>query len=116
MTSVISTPIPTQVNEPVGPSPLDTPTPLPPQPEPETSAERAVADLAERLNVAPEQIEVVSVVTEDFPAQNLGCPTGTTPAVDVPAFVIGEEITLRVEDEWYIYRARGRQLVYCGTR
>jgi hypothetical protein len=75
-----------------------------------------VAHLAERLSVDPGSIEVVSVVTEDFPAQNLGCPTGTPTGVDVPAFVIADEITLRVGDALYVYRARGRQLVYCGTR
>jgi len=100
------------------PAPIskDQSSPAPPFPT-DPPADRAVNDLAQRLQVPPDAITVVSVATTDMPAQNLGCyPDGKAPQVDIPAFVMGEEIVLRQGDQEYIYRARGSLVVYCGQR
>ena len=84
-------------------------------PVPGSGAERAVADLAARLGVEPETIEVVRITADDFPAQNLGCPLpgGKKPEPVQPAFVMGQEIVLAVGEQQYVYRARGSMVVFC---
>lgn len=75
---------------------------------------QAVDDLARRLGVAPAEVEVVAVTTDEFPLQNLGCPTGPSKEEPVlPAFVVGQIIHLRVGDDVYEYRAHGRRVVFC---
>jgi len=119
-------PLPTEVpskEAPVYPlSPMLPPAPtLPavstPPPEPEGAVARAVADLARRLEIAPEEIEIVTVFYDAFPAQGLGCPLPDRPvkstAPDRPALVTGQVIQLRVADEVYVYHARGTQVVFC---
>ena len=85
-------------------------------PVPGSGAARAVADLAARLEVEPEIIDVVRIITDDFPAQNLGCPLpgGKTPEPVQPAFVMGQEIVLAVEEQQYVYHAHGGVVVFCG--
>jgi len=101
----VLTPVPTSF-------PISTPTP-----EPEGAIARAVADLAQRLKVAPEEIAVSAVFYDTFPAQGLGCPLpdrlSKDTAPDRPAWVTGQVIQLRVADERYVYHARGTQVVFC---
>jgi hypothetical protein len=65
--------------------------------------------------VEPETIEVVRITADDFPAQNLGCPLpgGKEPKPVQPAFVMGQEIVLRVAGQQYVYHARGSVVVFC---
>ena len=84
-------------------------------PTPGSGAERAVADLAARLGVETETIDVVRITADDFPAQNLGCPLtgGKEPEPVQPAFVMGQEIVLAVGEQQYVYHARGSVVVFC---
>ena len=75
---------------------------------------RAVADLADRLKIQTEAVQVVSVTQGDFPIDDLGCGAGKSDIVR-PAFVIGWEITLEADNQQYTYRAHGGQLVACDT-
>ncbi|HEC34121.1 MAG TPA: hypothetical protein ENI37_05325 [Chloroflexi bacterium] len=106
-TPVYISPIPTQ-------SPALMPSTLPPAPG-EPAVARAVADLAARLDVDPDAVTVVRISADDFPAQNLGCPSpgGKGPEPVQPAFVTGQEIVLRVGEQQYVYRAHGGSVVFC---
>ena len=88
-----------------------------PPPESEGAVARAIVDLARRLEIAPEEIEVITVFYDAFPAHGLGCPLPDRPskgaAPDRPALVTGQVIQLRVADEVYVYHARGTQVVFC---
>jgi hypothetical protein len=67
-----------------------------------------------------DEITVVHVQADEFPASNLGCPGKE--ARPIPAIVSGIEISLAAGDREadnglrYVYRARRNQLVYCGSR
>ena len=80
-----------------------------------TAVARAVADLAARLGIAPDAVEVIRISADDFPAQNLGCPApgGKEPEPVQPAFVTGQEIVLAVGEQQYTYRAHGGVVVFC---
>ena len=97
-------------------SPLALPTFQPGKSLPPPS-ERALAELATRLEVDPDTIIVVSVTQQEMPIQYLGCPPeGVTPRADMPAMVFGEEVVLRHDDTEYVYHAHLVQLFYCGER
>lgn len=85
--------------------------------QPGSGAARAVADLAARLGVEPETIDVVRITADDFPAQNLGCPPpgSREPPVQL-AFVTGQAIVLAVGERQYVYHAHGGVVVFCGER
>ncbi len=86
---------------------------------------RAKTDLAQRLDISVDEIEVVSTTVDEFPGENFGCPdrfkTDDTsvgkqaqPESGVsPAFVTGTEIVLGVNGTQYIYRGKGTQVVFC---
>ncbi|HBY95681.1 MAG TPA: hypothetical protein DEP84_17295 [Chloroflexi bacterium] len=104
---------PPLATQPASPSPA---TPFPALERREVVAQ-AVADLSGRLGVEPAAVEVVDVTTDEFPVQNLGCPSGPSKEEPVrPAFVLGEIIHLRVAGVVYEYRAHGRQVVFCGQQ
>jgi hypothetical protein len=68
--------------------------------------------------VSESEIEVVRVFADEFPAQNLGCPSekkepGLMEPVQ-PAFVTGKEILLEVQDQQYSYRVHGGKIVFCS--
>lgn len=79
--------------------------------------ELAKKDLAERLGIAVEEITLVSVVTTDFPLQDLGCPQPDQkePGFTLPSFVIGHEVVLHAEGRDYTYRVHRSQVVLCGS-
>jgi len=87
-------------------------------PDPELVVAQAVTALSARLDVAPEMIEIIRVSTDEFPIQNLGCPSqkGKEPEPVQPAFVTGREIVLAVGDRRYTYRAHGSALVFCKEK
>lgn len=79
----------------------------------ETSlAAQARSDLAARLKLSPDEVEVVSVERTEMPVGSLGCDPSTK--VQLPGLIIGDEITLRVGDQEYVYRSDGVRLVLCS--
>jgi hypothetical protein len=76
---------------------------------------QAITDLAERLGVEPNGVEVIRVSTDEFPSQNLGCPSlgDKTPSPVQPAFVTGWEIVLAADGQEYLYRAHAGVVVFC---
>lgn len=73
---------------------------------------QAALDLARRLNVPAERVELVSANRTEMPAGSLGC--GPTEGVGQPALIIGDEIVLRAGGLEYTYRSDGRRLVPCS--
>ncbi len=83
--------------------------------EPITAVQRAIEDLAARLTIEPDVIQVVSVADDDFPVDGwLGCGKIKSEVVR-PAFVTGQSIRLRAQNIIYEYRAHGGQLVFCDA-
>jgi hypothetical protein len=105
--------LPTQPTAPIA-SHLSTP--MPQGSKVDALVRQMMDDLARRNQVAAESIEVVSVTSDEFPADNLGCPSLEKPPLPMPAIVTGFEILLKVGDQTYAYRARGTQVVFCGER
>ncbi len=111
-------PLPTQPTSPLpmrGVSPLPAATPSPGSVPTATIrsqlgvVKRAVADLADRLEIPIEAVQIISVTQNDFPVDDLGCGAVR------PAFVTGWEIVLEANHQQYIYHAHGGQLVACDT-
>jgi len=73
---------------------------------------QARLDLAGRLNMPAEEIEVVSVEQTEMPTGSLGC--GETGGIQNPGLIIGEEITLRAGGREYTYHSDGQRLVPCS--
>ncbi len=81
----------------------------------EAAANRALADLAQRLGVPEAGIEVISVTPAELALPDLGCPqTKATESAVIPAFVMGWVIQLRASGQMHEYHAHGAQLAYCG--
>ena len=99
-------------------SPLNTPLPTSSRTstlEPGPAIQRARKDLAARLTLNIDAIQVVRVVDDTFPDDGgLGCGT-IKPDVVRPAFVTGQSIRLRANNIIYEYRAHGEQLVFCDA-
>lgn len=87
------------------------PTPVP-NVEMDPAVARARGDLAQRLNVAAESVQVISSTFEET-QQGLACQEkvqGTEP----PAAIVVQVIVLQSGRLQYQYRARGEQNVFCG--
>lgn len=86
-----------------------------PEPEPSSTegqgapVEEAVADLAQRLDVEPDEITVMGVEPFEFPDSSLGVPQpGMSYAeVTIPGIIV----RLRVDDDRYTYHAAGKRVV-----
>ncbi len=88
---------------------------------------RARTDLAQRLGISVDEIEVASTTVDEFPGNNFGCldrfkQNGTLfgkqsqPESGVsPALVTATEVVLDVPSHAtrYIYRGKGTQVVFC---
>jgi len=109
-----------------GESPLSTPTASEPTPvivepapttgEPTVPPEAAEItlvkeDLAQRLNIAVDQIRVVSVRAVDWPDTSLGCPKPNMFYAEV--ITPGFEITLEANGQGYTYHTGGGDYVLC---
>jgi len=81
---------------------------------PEKTITSAQEDLASRLGIPVGEVTVVSVVGDEFPASNLGCPCPKCPEIPIPAIVTGQRITLAAQGKNYEYHARGSMVVFCG--
>lgn len=75
----------------------------------ETAARR---DLAQRLNITEDQVQVVSVEEREMPAGSLGC--GETGGRQNQGLLMGDEIVLQAGGQKYTYRTDGRKLVPCA--
>lgn len=73
-----------------------------------SAVERAKRDLARRLNISDDGIELVSVTDKDFPDASLGAPVGD----EMSGMMIssGWQITLQADGQTYDYRADKYQL------
>ena len=77
-------------------------------------AQQAAEDLAARLHVAAEAVEIVRVTTQEMPAGDLGCPSVPSKTAAQPAgIVLGKEVVLRCGGETYVYHVHGRRMVLC---
>jgi hypothetical protein len=81
-----------------------------------TLLERSQADLAARLGLAPDDVELVEVYDDDFPAGDLGCGSPKEEQPSSPALVMGQEIVFVAGDREYRYRSHGGTLMFCGLR
>ena len=72
----------------------------------------AKRDLAERLEVAEDQIDEVSVTDRDFPDMSLGAPTNGEASAQMIS--TGWEIRLEADGKTYEYRADKYQLRLVG--
>ncbi len=80
-------------------------------------ARLAAENLATRLQVLVEAVEIVQVTTEEMPAGDLGCPSAPSKStVEPTGIVLGKEVVLRHGEETYVYHVYGRRVVLCqGT-
>ncbi len=76
--------------------------------------EQAVHDLTVRLGISADDIELVSITTEEMPAGDL-CPGVPAKGTAQPGgLVLGKEVVLRVGSETYTYRVVGKRVALCG--
>lgn len=93
-------------------SPLSTPG-APRSPHPAGVAGSAARrDLAQRLKIAEDQIEIVSVQKMEMPIGSLGC--GETEGRQNQGLIVGEEIVLQAQGQEYTYHFDGSRLVPCS--
>jgi hypothetical protein len=69
----------------------------------DTAAERAKADLADRLGISTEDISIQSIEDKDFPDASLGAPVGDEMSAQMISS--GWRIILAAQDGEYEYRA-----------
>jgi hypothetical protein len=81
----------------------------------QSDADRARADLAQRLKVDSSVVQVVSVSREPVAIDALRCGQNAkqTPPVTLPGLVNATEIVLKAGDQQYTYYVRGGQLIAC---
>ncbi len=68
---------------------------------------RAKEDLANRLSVDVNRINILKVVPAAWPYDRLGCPPANTENANTPGF----QILLMVNDEVYAYHTDGKDLI-----
>lgn len=83
---------------------------------PEQARVTARHDLASRLGIPADEVSLVAVTEEMFPAGDLGCPCPGCPTSPMTGLVSGERIILAAQDREYEYRARGMAVLFCGER
>lgn len=93
-------------------SPLPTPRALTTRRDSSLLENLAQRDLAQRLNIGVESVEIVSAEQTEMPAGSLGC--GETGGRQNQGLIIGTEIVLRAEGQEYTYHADGSKLVPCA--
>ncbi|MBN1314477.1 MAG: hypothetical protein JXA42_03380 [Anaerolineales bacterium] len=76
--------------------------------------ELAIVDLAERLEKAPDSIEVLTIAPDEFPGGDMGCPNPKEPASNSPSIVTGYRVILKNEGESYEYHTRRDHIAFCG--
>lgn len=77
--------------------------------------EQVVHELTARLGISAEEIELVSITTEEMPAGD-PCAAGSAKGTALPGgLVLGKEIVLRVGDATYTYRVVGKRVALCKS-
>lgn len=76
------------------------------------AANAARSDLAQRLNIPEDQIEVVSVEKTEMPLGSLGC--GATGGSQNQGLIIGDEIVLQAAGQEYVYRSGSGKTALCS--
>ncbi|NIM95906.1 MAG: hypothetical protein GTO18_19580 [Anaerolineales bacterium] len=94
----------------VSPPPTSTEVAIPSEAEPLVN--RAVADLAARLNVSEEKIDVVKVESVEWPDTSLGCPQPGIMYADV--IIPGHNVVMIVNQDIYEYHEGSGQEIICG--
>ena len=74
----------------------------------DSAVERAKQDLAERLEVAESDVQLVSASDEEFPNSSLGAPVDDEMSAQMISS--GWQVTLRAKGKTYDYRADKYQL------
>jgi hypothetical protein len=76
---------------------------------------RAIADLAERLGIASENIELIASVKSEFTQQAFYCQVvkERVQRDEAPQMLSGETILLRVNTQEYEYHASDQDIVFC---
>jgi hypothetical protein len=74
-------------------------------------ADLVTQDLAERLSLAPDQIEIVAVETVEWPDTSLGCPKPGMAYAEV--ITPGFKFVLQAEGQAYTYHTGATHLVLC---
>jgi hypothetical protein len=97
--------LPTEIVQQETPVMNEVPIPTPPDPFLESLVTQVKSDLAERLAIAPEQIELVDAASVTWPDRSLGCPQPGMVYTQVQ--VDGFLIRLRVKDQIYEYHGGG---------
>ncbi len=69
--------------------------------------QQAREDLAKRLNMNVNQIDLLKIVPAKWPYDSLGCPQADTNNADVP----GYQILLTANDQEYAYHTDGKELI-----
>ncbi len=77
--------------------------PTPSDPTMQGLVEQAKADLARRLSVPADQIELIEAIRVDWPDSSLGCPEPGGEYLHV--WIVGELIRLRVDGRVYEYHS-----------
>jgi hypothetical protein len=109
-----STPFPTVPSDPTFQSPAQ------PSEAPDASSlqrallDTAIQDLAKRLEVAPEAIDVMEVIELDWPDASLGCPAPDMAYAQV--ITPGMQVILESDGKIYAYHGRSPgDLFLCGA-
>lgn len=102
---------PTKLYRPLFKTPLSIPS-LTGTPQAQDLAEMAIDDLAGRLGVERDSVQLIQVIFTELTPEALKCAAGNA-GIQVPMIVFGYEIILQAEGRLYRYLGHGRQVIYC---
>jgi hypothetical protein len=109
---------PTAISSPISapPSPISPTSNRTQTLEPATAVQRAIQDLAARLNIDAGEITVDSITSIEITLPDTSCAPDQNPQPNIPAQVIGQEIILSVRNQTYTYHARGAKVMLCTAQ
>lgn len=88
---------------------------LTPTPALQALAEKAKADLAKRLKVSVNQIDLLKIVPAKWPYDSVGCPVPNGESIDTST--PGYQILLNVNGEQYMYHTDGKDWIgFCNVK
>ena len=82
---------------------------LTPTPALQELAEKAKADLADRLKVSIDQVELLKIVPAKWPYDSVGCPLPDGASIDTST--PGYQILLSANEEQYMYHTDGKDWI-----
>jgi hypothetical protein len=80
--------------------------------------EQAVNDLTSRLQISADEVELISITTQEMPISDLGCPSAAPVqgTAQPDGIVLGKEIILKAGGQTYVYHVQRLRVVLCeGT-